>query len=130
MKKNDLKLLIKPLVQECIQEILIEEGLLSTVVAEVAKGLQGNLVLETPTPKSPPITETPVPQRRAPSNQRKELREIIGANAYNGVDLFEGTTPTRQAPAKGHADLGDPQDAGVDISALVGNASQVWRSIK
>ena len=59
MKKNDLKLLIKPLVQECIQEILIEEGLLSTVVAEVAKGLQGNLMLEAPTVTSPPITEWP-----------------------------------------------------------------------
>tara|TARA_Y100000296_G_C5061676_1_gene200192 strand:- start:223 stop:615 length:393 start_codon:yes stop_codon:yes gene_type:complete len=130
MKKNDLKLLIKPLVQECIQEILIEEGLLSTVVAEVAKGLQGNLVLEAAPPTSPPITETLVPQPRDLRNQRKELMEVIGTKAYNGVDLFEGTTPTRQAPAKGHTDLGDPRDAGVDISALVGNASQIWRSIK
>ena len=43
MKKNDLKKLIKPLVKECIHEVLLEEGLLSNVVAEVAKGMQGNL---------------------------------------------------------------------------------------
>ena len=46
MKKNDLKKLIKPLVKECIHEVLLEEGLLSSVVSEVAKGLQGNLVVE------------------------------------------------------------------------------------
>ena len=46
MKKNDLKKLIKPLVKECIHEVLIEEGLLSSVVSEVTKGLQGNLVVE------------------------------------------------------------------------------------
>ena len=46
MKKSDLKQLIKPLVKECIHEVLIEEGLLSNVVAEVAKGMQGNLVVE------------------------------------------------------------------------------------
>ena len=47
MKKSDLKQLIKPLVKECIHEVLLEEGLLSNVVAEVAKGMQGNLVVET-----------------------------------------------------------------------------------
>ena len=40
MKKSDLKELIKPLVKECIHEVLLEEGLLSNVVSEVAKGLQ------------------------------------------------------------------------------------------
>ena len=47
MKKSDLKQLIKPIVKECIHEVLLEEGLLSNVVAEVAKGMQGNLVVET-----------------------------------------------------------------------------------
>ena len=49
MKKADLKQLIKPLVKECIQEVLLEEGLLSNIVAEVAKGMQGNLVVESKT---------------------------------------------------------------------------------
>ena len=49
MKKNELKSLIKPLVKECIQEVLIEEGLLSNIVSEVAKGMQGNLVVESRT---------------------------------------------------------------------------------
>ena len=46
MKKADLKKLIKPLVKECIHEVLIEEGVLSNVVSEVAKGMQTNVVVE------------------------------------------------------------------------------------
>ncbi len=48
MKKADLKKLIKPLVKECIHEVLIEEGVLSNVVSEVARGMQtqGNVVIE------------------------------------------------------------------------------------
>ena len=53
MKKSDLKQLIKPLVKECIHEVLLEEGLLSNVVSEVAKGLQGNLVVETKQKQKP-----------------------------------------------------------------------------
>ena len=45
MKKNDLKQLIKPLVKECMHEVLLEEGLLSNVVAEVAKGLRAKVIL-------------------------------------------------------------------------------------
>ena len=52
MKKDELKKLIKPLVKECIHEVLLEEGLLSSIVSEVAKGMQGNLILEAPQKQS------------------------------------------------------------------------------
>lgn len=136
MKKNDLKKLIKPLVKECIHEVLLEEGLLSNVVAEVAKGMQGNLVMESQTPPR----ETSQARSRQANNtraklqeHRKKLMDSIGADAYNGVDLFEGTAPMSKQearPAKGSPDLGSPNDSGVDISSLIGNASQVWQAIK
>ena len=53
MKKTELKQLIKPLVKECIHEVLLEEGLLSNVVSEVAKGMQGNMMVETRTNSRP-----------------------------------------------------------------------------
>ena len=71
MKKADLKKLIKPLVKECIHEVLIEEGVLSNVVSEVAKS----------------------------------------------------------EPQAGTIDLGDPGSSGVDISSLMGGASQVWQQM-
>ena len=142
MKKNDLKQLIKPLVKECIHEVLIEEGLLSNVVAEVAKGMQGNLITETKQKKPDRLFNQELQRSTKSRESTQKLNEhrakLIGAidsEAYNGVDLFEGTTPMNSyestEPKAGSVNLGSPKDAGVDISSLVGaNASQIWKAIK
>jgi len=129
MNKADLKKVIKPLVKECIHEVLLEEGLLSNVVAEVAKGLQGNTIVETHQPRHE------AQQMKQSCRQMKEHKEnlmkSIGQDAYNGVNLFEGTQALNQAkPVQGQADLGNPQDAGVDISSLVGKSSAIWQALK
>ena len=135
MKKSDLKQLIKPLVKECIHEVLLEEGLLSNVVAEVAKGMQGNLVVEsasTPRPSSQPPRDNSAAKMKL-QQHREKLMEAISADAYNGVNLFEGTEPApspTSGPAQGAADLGNPNDAGVDISSLMGGATKIWDAMK
>lgn len=138
MKKSDLKQLIKPLVKECIHEVLLEEGLLSNIVSEVAQGMQGNLVVESQrAPGKRLVNENSDIQHKSNETRekldtyRKGLLDAIGKDAYNGVDLFEGTDPLRHnTPSPGQVDLGNPKDAGVDISSLVGNASQVWKAMK
>jgi hypothetical protein len=136
MKKSDLKKLIKPLVKECIHEVLLEEGLLSNVVAEVAKGMQNNLVVESvPAPRRTQSKQEVVAKndeaRQKLAEHRKKMLNAVGQDAYNGVDIFEGTTPTREPnKQQSSTDLGDPNDAGVDISSLVGGASQIWRAMK
>ena len=141
MKKKDLKELMKPMVKECIHELLIEEGLLSNVVAEVAKGMQGNLVVEsTPRPSEPQMPDADIRARKTRETnkqlavQRKKMMEAIGQDAYNGVNLFEGTAPMSQyeasTPGGGNVDMGAPTDSGVDISSLVGGASAVWKAMK
>ena len=138
MKKSDLKKVIKPLVKECIHEVLLEEGLLSNVVAEVASGLQGSVIVET---RQQPVTSSPVVQEvrnndkaRQLKEQKRKMLEAIGKDAYNGVDLFENTTPMSSheaaAPKAGSVDLGNPGDSGVDISALMGGASKIWQAMK
>ena len=139
MKKSELKQLIKPLVKECVQEALIEEGLLSNVVSEVVKGMQ-----------TAPLVENGQQEGQAPSNEeiqkmrrardqvnarrRQDLMDAIGRDAYNGVNLFEGTTALTETeastPKAGNVDLGSPGDAGVDISSLVGGASRMWDAMK
>ena len=47
MKKDELKKVLKPLVKQCINEVLLEEGLLSTVIAEVMKGTGATRIVET-----------------------------------------------------------------------------------
>jgi hypothetical protein len=46
MNKSQLKKLIKPVVKECIQEVLIEEGLLTEVVSQVTAGLAKQPIVE------------------------------------------------------------------------------------
>jgi|TARA_R110000824_G_scaffold104480_4_gene248023 hypothetical protein len=144
MKKSDLKELIKPLVKECIHEALIEEGLLSNIVSEVAKGMQGNLVVEAPPNKKKRdealfeegarIRQKAEDSQRKLKEHRKKLMESIGSEAYGGINLFEGTEPmTAASPPEskaGSVDLGDPRDSGVDISSLVNGASQIWKAMK
>ena len=101
MKKADLKKLIKPLVKECIHEVLIEEGVLSNVVSEVAKGMQPNVVTETKSKKQDnrlfnedlQMKRSQEEGRLKLQEHRKKLLEAVSTDAYNGVDLFEGTTP-------------------------------------
>jgi hypothetical protein len=132
VKKTELKQLIKPLVKECIHEVLIEEGFLSTVVAEVASGLQGHQLVEARAPtrdRAPPQKTQEPPQKL--HKHRSNLMESIGRDAYNGIDLFEGTEPLHNSTVtQGETDLGDPANAGVDITAMVGNSSAIWQAIK
>ena len=130
MKKSDLKKLIKPIVKECIHETLMEEGLLSNIVSEVAVGLSA---------QSPIVENRPPPRTRShkkvdPTAQTRKLMDSIGKDAYNGVNLFEGTDPMTQyeaaEPKGGAIDLGNPADAGVDIGSLVGDASKIWQAMK
>ena len=143
MNKAQLKKLIKPVVKECIQEVLIEEGLLTEVVSQVAAGMKQQPIVENTQKKNNDNLFNEDLQMKRKTQEvnhklqehRKKLLDSIGEGAYNGVDLFEGTEPMKQGPAPGAAHrpnvLGDdPSDAGVDISSLMGQASKVWQAIK
>jgi hypothetical protein len=143
MNKTQLKALIKPVVKECIQEVLIEEGLLTEVVSQVAAGMNQQPIVENKQKKKDNNLfneDLQMKRKTQEVNQklqehRKKLLDSIGKDAYNGVDLFEGTEPVKQAgtPGASHRPnvLGDdPSDAGVDISSLMGNASKVWQALK
>ena len=143
MNKTQLKKLIKPVVKECIQEVLIEEGLLTEVVSQVAAGITRQPIVENKPKKTKDklFNEDLQMQRKSREankklqEHRKKLLDSIGGDAYNGVDLFEGTEPLRNTGTPGQAHkpnlLGDdPNDAGVDISSIMGNSSKIWQAIK
>ena len=143
MNKAQLKKLIKPVVKECIQEVLIEEGLLTEVVSQVAAGMKQQPIVENTQKKNDDNLfneDLQMKRKTQEVNQklqehRKKLLASIGEGAYNGVDLFEGTEPLRESgtPGVSHKPsvLGDdPRDEGVDISSLMGNASKIWQAIK
>ena len=140
MNKNELKKLLKPLVKECIQEVLIEDGLLTEVVSQVASGMSRPQTAQKK-PDDNLFNEDLQMKRKTQEvnkklqEHRKKLLDSIGSDAYNGVDLFEGTEPIRESRSVGGTSIpstlgDDPTDAGVDISSLLGQASKVWKAIK
>ena len=143
MNKNELKKLLKPLVKECIQEVLIEDGLLTEVVSQVASGMSRPQTAQTAQKKPDDNLFNEDLQMKRKTQEvnkklqehRKKLLDSIGSDAYNGVDLFEGTEPIRESRSVGGTSIpstlgDDPSDAGVDISSLLGQASKVWKAIK
>ena len=137
MKKSEFKKLIKPIVSECIKESLMEDGLISGIIAEVVRGMSApQPIVEAAAPKTDPTVERM--KRNAFSEEqsgklkehRAKLMSAIGGEAFNGVNLYEGTTP---APAQGSINQQanpmsgqSPTDAGVDIGNLFGSVGSSW----
>ena len=127
MKKSELKGLLKPLVKECIKEVLFEDGVLS--------GLGGNVIQESVEPVrsvAPTQPARPVKNNNVLKEQRKKLLDAIGKDSYGGVNIFEDVTPTRAqaSTTAGSSPLGDvdPADPGIDISGIVALGSKKWKA--
>ena len=134
MNKAELKKVLKPLIKECVKEVIFEDGTLSTVISEVVKGL-GNPLTESRSASSP-VTRTletddeAKTRRKRALERQKTLMDSIGKDAYNGVNLFEGTTPAPAPREGGRGPLSgvDPTDPGVDISSFMGSGG-AWKKL-
>ena len=136
MKREQLKKLIKPIIKECIHEVIIEEGILTKVVAEVAKGM-GNVIVEakqpepTPEPQRNTNQEAIELQKKRLDEQRKRLAKAVGEGAYSNI--FEGIEPmteqqSPQAQARALANV-PAGDAGIDISGIVSMGGKHWKTL-
>tara|TARA_R100001129_G_scaffold143113_1_gene104172 strand:- start:610 stop:1041 length:432 start_codon:yes stop_codon:yes gene_type:complete len=141
MKRSELKKLIKPIVKECVQEALLGEGILSNIVSEVAQGMGNQFLVEHKEKVVPTMSnENSVQMEAMTARKRDQLKEYkqqlldqIGADAYGGVDLFEGTKPsapelsaTQTASPLSSQDPGDP---GVDISGIMALGGKNWKAL-
>lgn len=135
MNKKELKAALKPLIKECIKEVIFEEGVLSSVIQEVVRGTSAQVVTEVQQQQTPARNHQQRIRAGRPdpaialAERKKKLLGAMGADAFNGIDIFENTTPAsaQRAEAKaGTVDLGDPNDAGVDISSLFSAAGRSW----
>mgnify|MGYP001364076612 FL=1 len=139
MKRSELKKMIKPIVKECVHETILNDGLLSNIISEVASGLGNQFIIENKETVVPQETnENSVRMKQLKESQRasrKKLLDEIGKDAFNGVDLFEGTSPIRDngtpsatsqaSPLSGQ----DPNDAGVDISGIMALGGKNWKTL-
>ena len=129
-----MKKILKPLIRECIKEVLFEDGILSSVISEVMLATGGLTI------GKEKIQETPVRVKKDEEaaqrhhqqqlqEQRQKMLDAIGKDSYNGVNLFEGTTPVPTEKAGGRGPLAgtSANDPGVDISNFTKN--NVWKKL-
>jgi hypothetical protein len=135
MKKSELKTILKPLVKECVKDVLLEEGLLSNVVSEVARGLSANVIVENNTHAKPKADEEHAKLLEEKQALLKEKRrKMLDATGF-GTNIFEGTEPISKAgdpssPPQAGALAGvDPNDAGVDLNGIMAVAGRNWRDM-
>ena len=137
MNKEQLRKTLKPIIKECIKEVIFEEGVLSGIISEVVKGTGGQRIVESQQPvqyQKPQVDYEA--QERVLKEKRRKMLDSIGRDAYNGVDLFEGTTPLSNRDASQSSsphgskalDGGSPNDPGVDLSAF-GAQSSIWSKL-
>jgi hypothetical protein len=133
MKRSELKKILKPLIKECIREVILEEsGVLSKVVSEVANGLTtaaptAQVVVED---KKDIEHERYLQKLQETKQQTKEMLHSIGTSAYDGMDIFEGTSPALpDNDGKNPLSGKDPRDPGIDISNIAGVNPATWQAL-
>ena len=140
MKVNELKKIIKPLIKECLKEVLIEEGLVRTIneIKKVTTPLEviGNYDLDKINgngnrfkPSEEQVNNIQKQMQQEAISKQKSVQQInenrkkmLDAIGKGGFDAFAGTQPLKE----------DVQikasDPGVDINGLMGN-KDVWNKM-
>ena len=134
MKKAELKRALKPLVKECIKEVLFEDGVLSGIIAEVVTGLGANQVVmeqKTTQPDQEALLREKAEQMEAERQRRiKRLNESSGLGTK--VNVFEGVKPIKESSSQsGPSPLAgtSPGDSGVDISGIMNISRHNWKDL-
>ena len=142
MKRSELKKIIKPIVKECVQETILNDGLLSNIVSEVAQGMGNQFLVENKEQIVPTMSNENSVRMEAMSAEKKaqiletkqKLLDAIGKDAYGGVNIFEDTKPLKESkssmcPADPlRSDGREPDDPGVDISGIVALGGKNWKA--
>lgn len=130
MKTSEFKKILKPLIEQTVKEVLLKEGVLSKVVAEVARGLNQPLLESRTTSveaSTPDISES---QRAAEyERQRQEKIKRLNESSGFGSKIFDGVRDVPENSAKSPLAGVDSRDPGVDISGIQRLANGKWKQL-
>tara|TARA_Y100001963_G_C6783213_1_gene451109 strand:- start:1459 stop:1914 length:456 start_codon:yes stop_codon:yes gene_type:complete len=132
MKSQELKKILKPLIKECVKEMMIEEGFLSSVVSEVIKGMNANVIVESRTPQRIQESRSNREEKweagleaKMEAERQERIRKLNESmKSQHGADIFAGVEgipddPSASAGAPGALSGIAPDDSGVDISGIM-----------
>jgi len=107
MKKDELKKVLKPVIEECLKELIFEKGVLSSIISEV-QGAPAQVVVrenkQTTTQSYQQNEQEFIRKKSAEAHNKlyehkKKLMDAVGKQAYGGVNIFEGVQPIDEPPA-------------------------------
>jgi len=125
MKTSEFKKILKPLIEQTVKEVLLHEGVLSKIVAEVACGLRKPLV-ETKNVNKQLVQDSYEDQEARRQEKIKRLNETV--NLHN-TNVFDGVKEVPENSS--HESLAgvSPTDSGVDISDIQALSQGKWRRL-
>ena len=141
MKKQELQKILKPLIKQCIKEVIFEEGVLSGLISEVVRGLGQQTIVEAKQHVAQPEQQDFSRHRielqqetvEAMKEKKRKLEESMGAG-FEGV--FDNVDPISKAGIPGEKTSNSPlsnyapDDAGVDISGIMAiGAGSNWKNM-
>ena len=141
MKKQELQKILKPLIKQCIKEVIFEEGVLSGLISEVVRGLGQQTIVEAKQHVAQPEQQDFSTHRielqqetvEAMKEKKRKLEESMGAG-FEGV--FDNVDPISKAGIPGEKTSTGvlsnyaPDDAGVDISGIMAiGAGSNWKNM-
>jgi len=139
MKKQELQKILKPLIKECIKEVIFEEGVLSSLIKEVAVGIgpQQTIVetkVETPAPDfSRQRAELQAEAKQLMTEKRRKLEKSLGGGfegIFEGVDPISSGGSVSDKSSSGPLSNYAPNDPGVDISAIMAlGGGKNWKNM-
>jgi hypothetical protein len=137
MDKNSLKKVIKPLIKECLTEILYEQGL-NKLIEESIKTKHREVVKENKEEETYESKEVRFIKNVEPNKTNKiqeAKKQLLQKISMNGFDPFAGSAPI-EGDGQQITESMNPevsvmpgiQGSGVDISSLLGQNKQIWKS--
>jgi hypothetical protein len=140
MKKQELQKILKPLIKECIKEVIFEEGVLSSLIKEVAVGIGSQQTIIETRVEEPPQqdfsrqrVELQEEAQQAMRDRKRKLEESLGGG-FEGI--FDNVDPIKSAGSPGQKTSNSPlsnyapDDAGVDISGIMAlGGGKNWKNM-
>jgi|TARA_R110000824_G_scaffold100399_1_gene238748 hypothetical protein len=126
MKVSEFKKILKPLIEQTVKEVLLQEGVLSKIVSEVATGLRAPLVENKKNTQSAALQGS---QEEYEKNRQEKIRRLNESTKLQNVNVFENVSRipenNPQSPLSGVA----PSDSGIDISAIQTLSRGKWKRL-
>ena len=127
MKRNELKKVLKPLIKECIKECIFEEGVLSGIITEVAKGFESKrLVTERTNTKNNDVDDRRELEEKYERDRQKRIKIL---NENHSVPAHPVKASSSTSSAHGPMSGVSPSDPGVNIDGLLDLVGTKWRKM-